>query len=111
MDMEILEILAKFLLDERLNDIMIQDQGFWELQKRIDEQAEKFEGMTMEAEQRTIVENLISLHIASIDFYAKDTYKQGFKDCLSLLREVGVVKIGDTVLIQNQVIKEFGIKE
>lgn len=96
MDKEILDILAEVLLDERLDGIMKQDQSYMEQQKKINEQGVKFEEMAIAEEQRTIAEKLISLHIASIDFYAQNAYKQGFKDCLSLLKEIGLIKVGDT---------------
>lgn len=91
MEKEILGILVEVLLDEKLDDIMMQDQRYVELQNQINEQGEKFEKINMGEEERHVVNDLISLHIACIDFYVKSAYKQGFKDCLSLLQEIGLI--------------------
>lgn len=111
MDREILGMLAEVLLDERLDDIMKLDQRYRELQKQINEQGDKFEGLEMDKEQFAVAEKLISMHITSIGFYVKNAYKQGFKDCLSLLLEIGLIKSGDVFPLQNKMTDTYGVKE
>lgn len=111
MDKETLDILVEVFLDERVDDILHQDQSYVELEEKINEQGVIFEEMAMGEEQRAIAENLISLHTDSIDFYAKYAYKQGFKDCLSLVREVGLIKAGDVSSLQDKVTGTYGLKK
>lgn len=93
MEKGILDILAENFLNEKMESIMKQDKGYMELDRQINEQGEKFESMDMDAEKRQAAEQLISLHINSIDFYAKASYKQGMKDWFSLLEETGLIEM------------------
>lgn len=93
MEKGVADILVEHFLDEKLESIIEQDEKFMELRKRICEEGDKLESMGMDEEKRQVVNNLISLHVASIDFYAKTAYKQGFKDCLTLFKEIGLIEI------------------
>lgn len=93
MEEGVLDILVEHFLDEKLESVMKQDEKFMELSKRICEEDDKFESMGMDEEKRDAANRLISLHVDSIDFYAKTAYKEGFKDCLSLFKEIGMIEV------------------
>lgn len=93
MEKGVLDILVEHFLDEKLESAMKQDEKFMELSKRICEEGDKFESLGMDEEKRDAANRLISLHVDSIDFYAKTAYKQGFRDCMSLFKEIGMIEM------------------
>lgn len=89
---DIFEMTAEYFLNERLEDILMQDGRFAGLQKQILEQMKKLEMTSMDVRQSLAVEKLISLHIKNTDFYALKAYEYGFRDCISVLRKLDLIR-------------------
>lgn len=92
MDKNIFDVLTENAINERLDNILLQDIEYQKVQKKIDNLMAQFEDMELSKEQRLIVDRLISSHIEIGCCYGKITYQQGFKDCSFLLRELEMIK-------------------
>lgn len=88
----IFDIIVEQFIKERLDDIMMQDTEYIKLQDELWKERERFDGLNLTETQHSIVEKLISIHIKVIELYGKKAYGQGFRDCVSMLQEIGVIK-------------------
>lgn len=88
----IFDIIVEQFIKERLDDIMMQDTEYIKLQDELWKERERFDGLNLTETQYSIVEKLISIHIKVIELYGKKAYGQGFRDCVSMLQEIGVIK-------------------
>jgi len=92
MDKNIFEILTEYAVNEKLSDILLQDDGYQKVQDEIKDALEKFYGLNLPKEQCLIVDRLVSSHTASGCCYGRVAYQQGIRDCALLLREMGLIK-------------------
>ncbi len=92
MEKDVFEMTAEYFINERLEDILMQDGRFARLQKQIWKQMKKLEASGMDMQQRLAVERLISLHIKNTEFYALKAYEYGFRDCISVLRKLDLIR-------------------
>ena len=92
MKKDVFDMITEYFINERLGDILMQDEGYVQLQKEIGERMEQLEMSGMEEGQYHSVEELLLLHIRSIDFYAKKAYEYGFRDCISILMKLNLIK-------------------
>lgn len=93
MENDVFETIAEYFINERLGDILMQDERYIKLQDGICSQMEKLENSGMDSSQSIAVKELISLYVKSIDFYAEKAYEYGFRDCISVLAKFGLIKI------------------
>lgn len=89
---DVFEMSAEYFINERLEDILMQDGRFARLQKQIWEQMKKLETSSVDMQQRLAVEKLDSLHIKNSEFYALKAYEYGFRDCISVLRKLDLIR-------------------
>lgn len=87
----IIGILSEHLMNERLDNILLDDPEYISLLENIDRATECFECLKLPMGQRMIVDNLISAYMAYGAYYARMAYQQGMKDCVGILREIGVL--------------------
>ena len=87
----IIEILSGHLMNERLDNILLDDPEYINLLESIDQATVCFESLKLSEGQRMIVDNLISAYTAYGAYYARMAYQQGMKDCVRMLREIGVL--------------------
>ena len=92
MGKDVFEMAAEYFINERLEDILMQDGRFAGLQRQIWEQMKKLETSGMDMQQRLEVERLVSLHIKNTEFYALKAYEYGFRDCISVLRKLDLIR-------------------
>lgn len=92
MEKNVFEMTAEYFINERLEDILMRDGRFAGLQKQIWEQMKKLETSGMDMQQRLEVERLVSLHIKNTEFYALKAYEYGFRDCISVLRKLDLIR-------------------
>ncbi len=92
MEKDVFEMTAEYFINERLEDILMRDGRFAGLQKQIWEQMKKLETSGMDMQQRLEVERLVSLHIKNTEFYALKAYEYGFRDCISVLRKLDLIR-------------------
>lgn len=92
MDKDVFDSLVEQFINEKLDDIMMQDTEYIKLQEEIWKEWEMFDKLNLSEIQRSVIENLISLHIKVIELYSKKAYGQGFGDCISVLQEIGMIR-------------------
>nr|WP_300901638.1 hypothetical protein [uncultured Acetatifactor sp.] len=91
MDESILKLITEYAANERLDDIMLGDEEHMAIQKEVDENQERLDGMNLSKEQKMAVDDLTASYIALGVCHARLAYQQAFKDCAALLREIGVI--------------------
>lgn len=91
MDESILKLITEYASNERLDDIMLGDEEHMAIQKEVDENQERLDGMNLSKEQKMAVDDLTASYIALGVCHARLAYQQAFKDCAALLREIGVI--------------------
>lgn len=87
-DKSILDIITEHAANERLDALLLDDEEFVGLQKKIDEAAHELEGMGLTKEQRSGVDRMVSAYTESAAYYSLAAYRQGFHDCGALLIEI-----------------------
>lgn len=88
----IFDVIAGYSVNEGLDKVLRQNTEYLKIQKSIDEQAEQLDSQDFTREQRLLIDRLVCAHTESGAFYGRITYKQGFRDCISLLREMELLK-------------------
>ena len=88
----IFDVIAGYSVNEGLDKVLRQNTDYIKIQKNIDEQAEQLDSQDFTREQRLLIDRLVCAHTESGAFYGRITYKQGFRDCISLLREMELLK-------------------
>lgn len=91
MDENILEILTEHTVNEKLDDIILGDENYKAIQEEVDENQGKLDGLNLSQEQKMLVDDLTASYIAKGICYARVAYRQGFKDCAALFREIGAI--------------------
>lgn len=92
MDRDVFEILTENAVNDRLDDILLEDEEYRQIQTRLCELSKKLDSFSFSEEQRSFIDELMCAHMESGCCYGKGTYKQGFKDCAALLWEMGLIK-------------------
>ena len=85
MEKNAFDMITEYFINERLGDILMQDEGYVKLQEEIGKRIERLKS-GMEEGQYHSVEEILLLHIRIIDFYSKKAYEYGVRDCISILR-------------------------
>lgn len=88
----IFDVIAGYSVNEGLDKALRQNEEYMKIQKRIDERAEQLDCQDFTSEQQRLIDRLVCAHTESGAFYGRMTYRQGFKDCISLLREMELLK-------------------
>lgn len=94
MDKSILEVITEYAVNDGLNSILQQDSEYQRIQHEMDELIEKFQELNLPKEQCLLVDRLVSSHTECGALYGRMTYQQGFRDCASLLVEIGMIRRG-----------------
>jgi len=94
MEKSIFEVIADYAVNEGLNNAILQSDEYKQIQKEIDDLASKFDALGLPKGQRLIVDRLLTSYNESGAFYGRMTYQEGFRDCASLLVEIGMIKNG-----------------
>lgn len=91
MEDSILEMITEYATNERLDDIILEDGRYADIQVEIDRLAEELDGLDLTQEQKRVVDDLIAANIASGCCCTRMAYQQGFKDCATFSREIGLI--------------------
>ena len=94
MNENIFEVITDYAVNEGLNSGIQQNDEYKQIQKEIDDLTSKFNVLGLPKEQRLIVDRLLTSYNESGAYYGKMTYQQGFRDCATLLVEIGLIKDG-----------------
>ncbi len=88
----VFEVMTDDAVNERLNQIILENKQYEDIQRQIDNQIGLFDGLNLNKEQRVIVDRLVSLHTESGALYGRMTYQQGCRDCVALLQAMKLIK-------------------
>lgn len=88
----VFEVITDYAVNERINQILLEDKRYQGIQRQIDNQIKLFEELNLDKEQRLIVDRLVSLHTESGALYGRVTYQQGCRDCVTLLQAMNLIK-------------------
>lgn len=91
MEDSILEMITEYATNERLDNIILEDDRYAGIQVEIDKLTEELDSLNLTQEQKQVVDDLIAANIAGGCCYTRAAYQQGFKDCALLFREVGLI--------------------
>jgi len=95
MEKSILDVLTEYMMNERLDGMLQDNEEYIRTQKNIDLAMEEYMQLDLIEGQFKAMDKLISAYNASGAFYARMSYQQGVKDCASLLVEMGLIKDGN----------------
>lgn len=88
----IFDIITDCSINERMDSILLHNEEYLKIQDKINKHNEIFDKLNLSKDERLIIDKLICSHAEIGAFYGKMTYKQGFRDCVSLLREMNLIK-------------------
>lgn len=88
----IFDIIMEYSINEGLNRELLQDEEYKEIHQRMDEQTEELDAQDLTKEQRLMIDRLVCIYTENGAHYGRMTYKQGFRDCIALLREMDLIK-------------------
>lgn len=91
MDKNIFEVLIVNAINERLDNILLQDEEYLKIQNKISNLSEQINKLELPDYQRLIVDRLMVAKGEIGCYYGKITYQQGFKDCALLLRKMELI--------------------
>lgn len=86
------DVIAGYSVNEGLGEALQQNDEYIAIQKKIDEQTALLDGQNFTREQRLMIDRLVCAYTENGALYGLMTYKKGFRDCGSLLREMNLVK-------------------
>ena len=92
MDKNVFEILMDNAVNDRLDNILLQDSEYQQVQNKISNLTKQLDKLELTKEQKIIVDRLISSHNESGCCYGRMAYQQGFRDCALLLREMQLIR-------------------
>lgn len=93
MENSIFDIIMNYSVNEGINKVLLENEEYIGIQKEIDGQIEEYEKIGLTKEQRLAVDRLVSANTASGACYGRITYRKGFLDCISLLQEMGLIRV------------------
>lgn len=88
----VFEVITDYAVNERLNQVLLGNKQYQDIQRQIDNQIRLFDGLKLDKEQQLIVDRLVSLHTESGALYGRVTYQQGCRDCVALLQAMKLIK-------------------
>ena len=94
MDKNIFEMITDYAVNEGLGSVIKQSDEYKRIHEEMDDLTSKFNALGLPKEQRLIVDRLLTSYNESGAYYGRMTYQRGFKDCASLLVEMGLIKDG-----------------
>lgn len=94
MGKDIFEVLTEYAVNERLDDILLNDIEYQKIQREMDELIEQFHELSLPKEQNLLVDRLVSSHTESGCCYGRIAYRQGMRDSVSILLKMGLIKDG-----------------
>lgn len=93
MKKSVFDIIAGYSVNEGMDNSLLQSEDYIRIQNKIYEHTERLGQLNLSESQNLAVDKLINCHIESGALYGAMTYKQGFRDCVELLREVSLLKV------------------
>ncbi len=86
------DVISGYSVNEGLGEALQQNEAYIAVQKKIDEQAALLDGQNLTREQRQMIDGLVDAYTENGALYGRVTYQKGFRDCGSLLWEMGLIR-------------------
>lgn len=86
------DVIAGYSVNEGLGEALRQNEAYIAVQKKIDEQTALLDGQNLTREQRQMIDGLVDAYTENGALYGRVTYQKGFRDCGSLLWEMGLIR-------------------
>jgi len=94
MGKSIFEAITDYAVNEGLNSVIRESDEYRQIQEKMDSLTNEFDALGLPKEQRLIVDRLLTSYNESGALYGKIAYECGFRDCVSLLLDIGLIKDG-----------------
>lgn len=94
MEKSIFEMITEYAVNEGVNAAIQQNDEYRQIQKKMNDLTSDFHEFNLPEEQRLIIDDLLDCYNESGAYYGKMTYQKGFRDCVLLLLEIGLIKDG-----------------
>ena len=88
MEENFLDVITDSALNERFDRIILQDEKYMKLREKIEELSGEYDKLCLPDEQKLIINKLVAAHTEIGTYFAYAVYRQGFKDCANLFKEV-----------------------
>lgn len=94
MEKSIFNVITEYAVNEGIEHGLWQVEEYKQIQEKISGLTEELDALGLSKEQRLAVDRLISSYNEDGALYGRMTYQRGFKDCASLLVEIGLIRDG-----------------
>lgn len=91
MDKDIFDVITEYAINEAVNITLLQNDEYKQIQAEIDSLTDELDRYILPKELRVLIDRLISSYNENGALYGRMTYRQGMRDCASLLLEISVL--------------------
>lgn len=88
----IFDVITEYSINDGMDKTVLQNKDYIKIQRKIREHADELDRQHFSREQRLLIDRLVCAHAESGAFYGKMTYRQGFRDCITLLKEMELLR-------------------
>ncbi len=89
MESGILNMIAKYMIADRLEDFVSSDAQYQGMQDEVAQLDAQVAQLKLTREDRLMIDRLLCANNASNARYSELAYMQGFRDCAALMKEIG----------------------
>jgi hypothetical protein len=87
----IFEILTEYAVNEGMDEDVLENEDYRKAQSAIKDLSEQLDGQGFTQEQRHMIDRFACAYNESGACYGRIAYQKGFRDCVQLLRETGLL--------------------
>lgn len=92
MDSGIFDMLVDYVVNERLDTVVLRDEKYKQAQRDVGFITNEVTEYGFNDEQLKLIDRLVCSYTAEGALSARLSYAQGFKDCVTFLKEIGLIK-------------------
>lgn len=85
-------VITEYATNKKIDNIVLQDEEYMKVQGTIEQYLAQLHELDLPKEQKALIDRLISAYNESAAYYGKVCYREGFCDCVSLLKEIKVIE-------------------
>lgn len=88
---DLMEIIIENLTNERLDEIVFQDEDFCSIDAQLDEALAKYNNLSITKQDAKLINEIFDLYVAHSARYAALAYRQGLEDSIHLLKAIDII--------------------
>lgn len=88
---DVIEIIIENLTNERLDEIVLQDEDFCTIDSQLDDALTHYEILGISKQDAKVINEIFDLYVAHSARYAALAYRQGLTDSVGLLKNLGII--------------------